>query len=59
MATPDRETIRRRREEQMVRAYAAIERSFGHRMSNRGVRSTVARGARQKQDSPSRRGEKR
>jgi hypothetical protein len=32
MATPGREKPRRRREEQIVRAFAAIERPFGGRM---------------------------
>jgi hypothetical protein len=48
MATPGREELRRRREEQMVRAFSAIEPSSSRRKSIGGCGSTVARGARQK-----------
>jgi hypothetical protein len=59
MATPGREKLRRRREEQKVRALAAIEPSSSRVDSNSGRGSIVARGARQIQKNCSRQGEKR
>jgi hypothetical protein len=59
MATPGREKLRRRREEQKVRALAAIEPTFNRLNSNGGRGSIVARGGKgKKQNGPSGRGEK-
>jgi len=58
MATPGREKLRRHREEQKVRALAAIEPSFIPLNSNGGRGSIVARGGKlKKQNGHSRRGE--
>jgi len=58
MATPGREKLRRRREEQEVCALAAIELSFSRLNSNGGGARLFGRRQRKKTNGPSGRGEK-